>query len=57
VLSLLPSKVAAATPVVAETSVTTSSKDSVARSLGAGAVLVAAGGLGLGLQRRRSTGK
>lgn len=54
VLNLLPSKVSEAPPAVAVPSVKTGNKDSVARGLGAGAALVAAGGLGLGLRRRRS---
>lgn len=54
VLELLPPKGAAA---VAATPAKAAGNDSVARGLGAGAAVVALGGVGLGLQRKRSAHK
>lgn len=56
VLDLLPAEDAKAAPVPAVTSAK-AGNDSVARGLGAGAAIVAIGGVGLGLQRKRSATK
>lgn len=54
VLDLLPTRGSDKTPAVVKPSAESSGSDSVARGLGGGAAVVALGGLGLGLQRRRS---
>jgi periplasmic copper chaperone A len=54
VLELLPPKGSEKVAAVAMPEAHVSSSDSLARGLGAGAVVVALGGLGLGLQRKRS---
>lgn len=56
VLELLPAKGAQASPAAATTAAK-SGNDSVARGIGAGAAVVALGGVGLGLQRKRSSVK
>ena len=51
---LLPAKGSKITPVAATTSEKADGKDSLARGLGAGAAVVALGGIGLGLRRKRA---
>lgn len=53
VLNLLPAKSSEHSPAVAVPSKKAAGSDSVARGLGAGAIVVAAGGLGLGLRRKK----
>jgi periplasmic copper chaperone A len=56
-LVLLPAAGAEKVLAVAKPAANAGGKDSLARGLGTGAAVVALGGVGLGLQRRRSAGK
>jgi uncharacterized protein YcnI len=60
VLELLPAKTSETAPAVAATPATpakAAGKDSLARGIGAGAAIVALGGIGLGLRRKTSARK
>jgi len=54
VLELLPAKTSETAPAVAATPAKADGKDSLARGMGAGAAIVALGGIGLGLRRKNS---